>query len=117
MHFLHIPTFSGFPKPAPWALPLDPCSVLLVSHAMGQGSRFAVLDSWGLLAVRVAWFAVRVSCRMIRDAWFAVRVAWFVLTVHAPQRVSEYPPTTGPKKRAGSLAARALALFYTVGFT
>jgi hypothetical protein len=37
--------------------------------------------------------------------------------VRGPWRVSECPPTPGPKKRAGSLAALALALFYTVGFT
>jgi hypothetical protein len=35
-------------------------------------------------------------------------------TVRAPWRLSEYPLPTGPKKRAGSRAARALALFYTV---
>ena len=37
--------------------------------------------------------------------------------VRGPWGMNEGPPTPGPKKRAGSLAARALALFYTVGFT
>ena len=37
--------------------------------------------------------------------------------VRGPWRVSECPPTPGPKKRAGSLAALALALFYTVNAT
>jgi hypothetical protein len=35
--------------------------------------------------------------------------------VRAPWCVARGPP--GPKKRAGSLAARALALFHTVSFT
>ena len=38
-------------------------------------------------------------------------------SVRGPWRVSECPPTPGPKKRAGSLAALALALFYTVNAT
>ena len=49
----------------------------------------------------VAWWPVAA----IRGPWSRVRAPW---------RVSEYPPTPGPKKRAGSRASRALALFHTV---
>ena len=39
---------------------------------------------------------------------------WPRSAVRGPCSVSERSPTRGPKKRAGSLAAPALALFYTV---
>jgi len=38
-------------------------------------------------------------------------------TIRAPWRVSEHPPTPGAQKTGRGQAARALALFYTVGFT
>ncbi len=67
--------------------------------------------------VAVTWCMVRGPGRLIRAPWTwwpvaAIRGPWS--RVRAPWRVSEYPPTPGPKKRAGSRASRALALFHTV---
>ena len=141
MRFLHNPVFAGFLKPVPRALALGPCSVLRVSHLMGLCACLAVRGSRALLLAPCSLLLA--PCSLLLAPWplalgpwplalgpwplaccacLAVRVSRFVsrgscLAVHAPRRLSEYPLPTGPKKRAGSRAARVYALFYTVGFT
>jgi hypothetical protein len=68
--------------------------------------------SWWPAVDLVAWFAVRATWCLVRGPWPAdlVASAWS----HAAWRESECPPTLGPKKRAGSQAARASARFRTL---
>jgi hypothetical protein len=70
------------------------------------------------------WCVIRATWCVIRATWCVIRATWPWWpvaadlapwpTVRAPCSVSERPPTPGAEKRAGSRAARALALFYTV---
>jgi hypothetical protein len=105
---------------APCSLLLAPCSLLLGPWPLALGPWPLALGPWPLALG--PWPLALGLLRVSRGSCLAVRVSRFVsrgscLAVHAPRRLSEYPLPTGPKKRAGSRAARVYALFYTVGFT
>jgi hypothetical protein len=80
------------------------------------------LDRGPRTVPRAAWPLVRDPRALVRATWCAIRGPVAACPGpwppgRAPRCLVRPPPAPGPEKRAGSLVSRALALFYTVGFT